>query len=83
MSDDEFELLDELYFLQSYGFLKTELNWDDERLMFNLQQLAGRGWIKCYKGPDEEVFEDPQIFTNGKELYYLATKQGLLKHNMI
>ncbi len=83
MSDDEFELLDELYFLQSYEFLKEELNWDDQRLMFNLQQLAENGWIKCYRAPDEEVFEDPQIFTKGKALFYLATKQGLLKHNMI
>lgn len=81
MSDDEFDLLDELYFLQSYEYLKSELNWDDERLMFNLQQLAQKGWIKCYVRPEEEIFEDPKIKTRGRDLFYLATKQGLLKHN--
>ncbi|MEX0883849.1 MAG: hypothetical protein WDZ72_10285 [Cyclobacteriaceae bacterium] len=82
MSDDEFDLLDELYFLQSFQFLKEELNWNDARLLTNLQKLSENGWIKCYSAPDQEVFEAPDILLKGKDYLYLATKKGLLKHNL-
>lgn len=83
MSDDEFDLLDELYFLQSFGYLKETLNWEDERLFLTLQKLLERGWIKCYHSPDQEVFETVDFSKQGKNLYFLATKAGLLKHNSI
>lgn len=83
MTDDEFDLLDELYFLQSYEYLKNKLDWEDQRLLFTLESLLKKGWIKCYSGPEEEIFGTPQLATKGKELYYLASKQGLLTHNTL
>lgn len=56
MTDDEFDLLDELYFLQSYEYLKNKLDWEDQRLLFTLESLLKKGWIKCYSGPEEEIF---------------------------
>lgn len=81
MSEDEFDLLDELYFVQSYDYLKKELDWEDEKLLFILQELADKEWINCFFGPDEEVFDDPDIANYGKTYFYLASKKGLLAHN--
>lgn len=81
MSDDEFELIDELYFVQSYEYLKQELDWEDEKLLFILQMLVDKEWINCFSSPDEEVFDDPDIANKGKNYFYLASKKGLLEHN--
>jgi hypothetical protein len=83
MSDDEFDLLDELYFLQSFQYLKETLDWEDERLLRTLQRLLEKGWIKCFHSPDKEVFGAIDLSDQGLHLYYLATKAGLLKHNTI
>lgn len=83
MSDDQFDLLDELYFLQSFAYLKEVLKWEDERLLTTLQQLYDREWIKCYTSPDEEIFEKTNLHDGGREYYYLATKKGLLNHKTI
>jgi hypothetical protein len=83
MSDDEFELLDELYFLQHYEDIKNNLDWGEEKLLITLKQLLDREWIKCYFSPEEEVFEPIDLVEQGKGLYYLATKKGLLEHNSL
>ncbi|WP_209330597.1 hypothetical protein [Lunatimonas salinarum] len=83
MSDDEFDLLDELYFLQSYDQLKEETGWDDHRLLAVLGQLYIKEYIKCYHAPDQEVFDGADLNRNGASYYYLATKKGLLKHNAL
>jgi len=83
MSDDEYELLDELYFLQSFAYLKGVLSWEEEKLLANLQRLYEKGWIKCYSSPDEEIFVSPSIQESGKEYFYLATKKGLLSHTTL
>jgi len=83
MSDDEFDLLDELYFLQSYDHLKNETGWDDHKLLSTLRQLFEKEYIKCYSAPDQEVFEGADLDRDGFRYYYLATKKGLLKHNAL
>ncbi|HSI78593.1 MAG TPA: hypothetical protein VK957_22045 [Lunatimonas sp.] len=83
MSDDEFDLMDELYFLQSFAYLKEVMDWEDERLLNTLQQLYDKEWIKCYIAPDEEIFEKTSLHASGKLYFYLATKKGLLSHNTI
>jgi hypothetical protein len=81
MSDEEFDLIDELYFVQSYDYLKKELDWEDEKLLFILQKLVDKEWINCFSSPDEEVFDDLDILNKGKTYFYLASKKGLLEHN--
>lgn len=83
MSEDEFDLLDELYFLQSFAYLKEVLKWEEGRLLTTLQQLYDQEWIKCYTSPDEEIFEKTDLHVAGQQYFYLATKKGLLNHNTI
>ncbi|AGA76382.1 hypothetical protein [Echinicola vietnamensis] len=83
MSEEEFEMMDELYFVQPFTYLKEVLNWDDEVLLTTLQGLYHRGLIKCLSEPDEEVFGDAKIMDDGKSYYYLATKKGLMEHNTL
>ncbi len=68
MSDLEFDLLDELYFVQSYQYLQETLNWDDQTLKSTLQHLYDKAWIN--------LLEQGQLY------HYLATKAGLLAHNL-
>jgi hypothetical protein len=83
MTNDEFDLLDELYFLHPYPYLKSSLDWEDARLLMNLAILLEKGWIRCYAAPDQEIFEALPMTDRGKDFYYLATKQGLLNHNTL
>jgi hypothetical protein len=83
MTDEEFDLLDELYFVQQYAFLKETLGWEDEILLVTLQSLYEKGLIKCLTEPDNEIFDKVDFNKKGKNLYYLATKKGLMEHNAI
>jgi hypothetical protein len=83
MSDDEYDLLDELYFLQSFAYLKKVLDWEEVRLLETLQLVYDKGWIKCYRAPDEEIFEKTNLHLSGQHYFYLATKKGLLSHNTL
>jgi len=81
MSEDEFDLLDELYFVQSFDYLKDVMDWEEGRLKAALHNLYHKGYIKCFKEPDEEIFEGADIEEDGMKYYYLATKKGLMYHN--
>lgn len=83
MSDAEFDLLDELYFVQSYEYVRDTLGWEDEVILETLNSLYQDGLIKCLETPDEERFDVVDIFEEGKTLFYLATKKGLMAHNAL
>lgn len=83
MSETEFELLDELYFVQHYNYLKETLNWEDERIFETLKSLHDQGLVKCLRSPDEEIFGKVNFIEEGASLFYLATKKGLMVHNTI
>lgn len=83
MLDDEYDLLDELYFLQSFTYLKRVLDWEEEKLLATLQLLYDKEWIKCYITPDEEIFEKTNLHISGQKYFYLATKKGLLSHTTL
>jgi hypothetical protein len=42
MSETEFELMDELYFVQHYSFLKEELQWEDDQILSNLESFMSK-----------------------------------------
>jgi hypothetical protein len=83
MSDEEFDVLDELYFVQTYAFLQDALAWEDKRLLDTLTSLVEKGWVKCFTAPDQECFETINLQEVGKELLYLATKKGLMAHTTL
>ena len=83
MSDQEFDLLDELYFVQPYAFLQETLGWEDKQLLDTLTSLVEKGWVKCFTEPDQECFEAIDLQKIGKGLLYLATKKGLMAHTTL
>jgi len=83
MSDEEFDLLDELYFVQPYAILQEALGWPDLQLLNTLTLIKDKGWINCFSAPDQECFEDIDLHELGKGLLYLATKRGLMAHTTI
>jgi len=83
MSDAEFDLLDELYFVQPFSYLREALAWEDRLLLETLDSLYKEGFVKCLKSPDEERFDQVNVVEEGKNLYFLATKKGLMAHNAL
>ena len=83
MNDAEFELMDELYFVQPYSYLTETLDWEEELLLSTLQALFLQGYIKCLDDPDTERFGAVDIIKDGKSLFFLATKNGLMAHNTL
>jgi hypothetical protein len=84
MNDLEFDVLDELYFIQSFQYLKNVLNVEDRVLKETLLSMIKKGWIKCYKNNQEEIFNPQELFEDELlNYYYLASKSGLLAHNTL
>ena len=82
MSDQEFELLDQLYFVTPYAELAELTGFGGQALQDCLWQLIARGWVKYFAGPDNELKPDETDFRQNFAKYqYLATRQGLLEHN--
>jgi hypothetical protein len=82
MTDLEFDVLDELYFIQPFEELLKITLFGEEELKVTLTQLLLKNWIKCYFPLEQEIAYDPKLFdVNFKKYYYIATKAGLLAHN--
>ena len=84
MSTEEFEVLDELYFIRSFQELMNELKWEESKLFSVLHQLFEKGWIRCYSNPlDEILTENVKLEVKYREYHYFASKEGLKAHNSI
>lgn len=82
MNDQEIDLLDELYFVQSYGEVKSALDWKDTHLQKHLFSLYQKEYIKFLINQDDEYDGDKDVSSiPWNDLYFLATKKGLLEHN--
>ncbi|MGB3464145.1 MAG: hypothetical protein WBA74_02705 [Cyclobacteriaceae bacterium] len=82
MSDLEFDVLDELYFVQPYDALTEATGFEDDLLKKVLKKLLSKKWIKCLSSMTEDILYDDLDFDKDfRSIYYLATKSGLLAHN--
>ena len=82
MTDQQFDLLDELYFIQSFDDLQLALGWSEENLKGVLAELVKKGWVRCYLNKNEEVVPgDIRLEKNYNHYFYLASKAGLFAHN--
>ena len=82
MTDQEFEILDELYFVQTFDALLNSTNLSESELKQWLYRLIDKGWVKCLDKLTEEVLAASLDFdSHYKNYHYLATKAGLLAHN--
>jgi hypothetical protein len=82
MNDLEIDLLDELYFVQSYKEVRNALDWNDKNLQTHLFSLNQKGFVKLLINHDEE-YNGENVLKSipWNDLYFLATKKGLLEHN--
>jgi hypothetical protein len=82
MSDLEYDVLDELYFLLQYADLAKELGMSDDELKPILTKLLRKNWLRCYSEPDVEVeAADIDLEISFRTYYYLASKEGMKAHN--
>lgn len=81
MTNDEFDVLDELYFVQNFDEIIELTSYKPERLLSVLKSLKKNEWIKVLMNADEEWASDD--ITNDQYLisHFLATKKGLMAHN--
>ena len=80
MSDNEFDVLDELYFVTSYSELKRNTDLKEGELLEVLESLIEKSWVRVYENMDDEL-EEFDLHDNFQTYYYLASKKGLLAHN--
>jgi len=83
MTDFEFEILDELYFINSFHELMKCINCSEAQLLITIQDLYQRGLIKLVEPVEgdripENLFD---ISSDPTRYHFLITKEGLLAHN--
>lgn len=82
MTDLEFDVLDELYFVIAFQDLRSNLSIDEMELREVLYSMMEKGWVKCMRSFTEEATPHRDDFIRNYHNYqYLATKAGLLAHN--
>jgi hypothetical protein len=82
MTDSEYEIMDELYFVISFHELQQKLLSDDEELKQVLRELLEKKYIKCFSNVSDELpNEDVDFENNYRNYHYLASKEGLFAHN--
>ena len=81
MSELEYDILDELYFLIHFKELISNFGLSDDEVKPILIKLFKKGWIRCYTEPDEELDpKDVDMEIKFRDYYYLASKEGLKAH---
>ncbi len=82
MTELEFDVLDELYFVLPYQELADACELDEQTLIETLAMLYEKGWIKVFQNVDDEAPEPLELQNKFHTYYYLASKKGLHAHNL-
>ncbi len=82
MTDQEFDVLDELYFVQSFEEVMEASGLDSATLRQVLEDMQEKGWIRVMSSRSDND-QDGEINIRGHydKYFYLATKSGLMAHN--
>ena len=84
MTDQEFDILDELYFVKTYAELEKDLPNLIITLSQELENLIQIGWVRVLDRYDNEIFmRGEELKANLEKYKYIATKQGLKAHNQV
>jgi hypothetical protein len=82
MTDNEYDLLEELYFIQSFQDIQLSLGWPEYQLIAQLHNLWMKGWMRCVALLDgDEPPTNPDILHHATLYHYVASKEGLKAHN--
>ena len=83
MTELEFDILDELYFVIGFKELTDTLAMEETLLKEQLLNLIEKGWVKIMEPiSDVEVESTSDFDVRYKDYFYLATKKGLMAHNL-
>lgn len=82
MTDAEYDIIDELYFVTPYLQLAEQTELEEDLLKTTLITLIEKGWVRVYKSVSEESeMNTLDLNANYKSYFYLASKKGLFEHN--
>ncbi|UYZ60718.1 helix-turn-helix domain-containing protein [Hymenobacter latericus] len=83
MTDAEFDILDELYFVTSFSDLQQRTSLSANELEQHLREMLEQGLVRCFwPDPDTELAYEPTLFgAVRQDCFFLASKEGLLQHN--
>ena len=83
VTDPEYDLLDELYFVTPFRTLLQKTGLPAVDLENQLRSLLEQGLIRSYwPDPDTELaYETTSFGAIARDAAYLASKEGLLQHN--
>lgn len=83
MTNHEFDILDELYFVASFRDLMQKTGLSASELSEGLRSLLEQGLVRSFwPDPDTELaYEESSFGAISQDCYYLASKEGLLQHN--
>lgn len=83
MTNPEYDLLDELYFVTPFRTLLEKTGLPVAELREQLRSLLEQGLIRSYwPDPDTELAYEPTSYgAIATDASYLASKEGLLRHN--
>ncbi|MBD2715198.1 hypothetical protein KBK19_09145 [Microvirga sp. STR05] len=83
MTDPQFDILDELYFVTSFRDLSQKTRLPAAELTQHLRGLLEQGLIRSFwPDPDTELaYEESSFGALSQDCFFLASKEGLLQHN--
>lgn len=84
MNDLQFQILDSLYFVESFANVVEEAGEPVPIVVDELRTLIDRGWIQVMEFDQEQNdFVRTAIYDSDhlENYHFLATKDGLMKHN--
>ncbi|MEM7374884.1 MAG: hypothetical protein AAF587_40200 [Bacteroidota bacterium] len=84
MNDLQFQILDSLYFVESFANVLEEAGEPVPIVVDELRTLIDKGWIQVMEFDQEQndyvrtaIFDSDHL----ENYHFLATKDGLMKHN--
>jgi hypothetical protein len=84
MEDIFYDILEELYFIQTFDGIVEKLNLESNVLQRYLWKMYDLGLIKTMVNFDEEIEQNEEEFErNFKKYHYIASKKGLMWHNSL
>jgi len=83
MTDIEFDILDELYFMIHFEALMKNVNMSLDEMNIQLRIMIEKEWVSIFEDDisAEILYDNEKFEENFKSYYYLATKKGLFEHN--
>ena len=82
MEENEYVILDELYFVVTFDELQRKTGFPEGRLKEELSNLLKKGWLKIVDLETDSEIEDHSVIERDYKNYnYLASKAGLFAHN--